>query len=240
MPWSLGPAIPDVEPGSYAGFIVGWDSTPASTGDPYGTIAGTASAPITIQADPSASPGSVIINAQDNKTRFGIDLEHGCDYIDLVGITIADTGGITTASADGGGIKIAGDNDAAIGDTITGITLGQGIIADNATNVLLKNNTITGTGNQGNANDGHGIYLSGTLAGAVVEGNKIYNNTYIGILVNGNASEGGVGLVTNALIADNFIYNNGQNAINCDGLQSSTIANNLIYGYQGFGIALSD
>ena len=35
----------DVEAGSYDGFIVGWDSTPASGGDPYGTIDGTAGAP---------------------------------------------------------------------------------------------------------------------------------------------------------------------------------------------------
>src|SRR5271166_956022 len=28
----------DVKAGTYTGFIVGWDSTPASSGDPYGTI----------------------------------------------------------------------------------------------------------------------------------------------------------------------------------------------------------
>jgi uncharacterized repeat protein (TIGR03803 family) len=228
----------DVEAGSYTGFIVGWDTQPASSGDQYGAIDGTSSFPITIQADPLALPGSVIINTQDDKTRFGIDLEPFCDYVTLVGITVADSGGITSADSGGGGIKIAGDYDAAISDTITGITRGQGIIADNATSVMLENNTITGTGNQGNPNLGHGIYLSGTLDRAVVVGNRIYNNAYIGIHVNGDASEGGAGLVTNALIADNYIYNNGQNGINCDGLQDSSIENNLIYGYQSFGIAL--
>ena len=44
--------------------------------------------------------------------------------------------------------------------------------------------------------------------------------------------------MTHALIENNVIYNNGQNGINCDGLQNSTIQNNLIYGYQGFGICL--
>src|SRR5262249_43957473 len=76
------------EPGTYAGFIVGWDSTPASAGDPYGMLSGTAGKPITIQADPSAPPGSVIINSRDNKTPVGIDLEPGCDYIVLSGLTI--------------------------------------------------------------------------------------------------------------------------------------------------------
>src|SRR5208337_1479909 len=40
----------NVEPGTYTGFIVGWDSVPASSGDAYGTINGTAGNPITIQA----------------------------------------------------------------------------------------------------------------------------------------------------------------------------------------------
>ena len=67
----------DVESGSYAGFISGWDSTPASSGDPYGYIDGTAGNPITIQADPSAPAGSVIIDSRNNKTAVGIDLEPG-------------------------------------------------------------------------------------------------------------------------------------------------------------------
>src|SRR5271157_180682 len=54
----------DVKAGSYTGFIVGWDTQPASSGDPYGTINGTAGHPITIQADPNAAPGSVIISSR--------------------------------------------------------------------------------------------------------------------------------------------------------------------------------
>jgi hypothetical protein len=228
----------NVEPGSYAGFVAGWDSIPASSGDQYGTIEGTANAPITIQADPNAAPGSVIINKRANEVRYGIDLEPGCQYVNLIGFTIADSGGITTPSDRGGGIKIADSNDAAINNTITNIVYGFGIIADNANNVLLKDNTITGVGSQGNDNYGHGIYLSGSLDGAVVQGNVIYNNDLIGIHINGDVGEGGVGLVTHALIEDNLIYNNGQNGINADGLESSVIENNLIYGYQSFGIAL--
>ena len=58
----------------------------------------------------------------------------------------------------------------------------------------------------------------------------------VGIHVNGDVSEGGMGLVTNALIKNNLIYNNGQNGINADGLQTSTIENNLIYNYGSYGI----
>ena len=65
----------------------------------------------------------------------------------------------------------------------------------------------------------------------MIIGNTLHDNDYIGLHINGDPV-----LVTNALITGNTIYNNGQNGINADGLQSSTIANNLIYGYENFGI----
>ena len=229
----------DVESGTYAGFVAGWDSTPASSGDPYGTIDGTAGNPITIQAAPNASPGSVIINAKDNKTQFGIDLEPGCNYITISGITVnGSSGGLAEYPNHGGGIKVAGNNDIVANSTITNINYGFGIIADNANDVLLQGNSISNIQNQGNGDYGHGIYLSGTNTGAVINGNTIFNNAYIGIHVNGDVSEGGTGLVTNALIENNLIYNNGQNGINADGLQNSTIENNLIYNYTSYGICM--
>jgi hypothetical protein len=229
----------DVEAGSYAGFIVGWDSTPANTGDRYGWIDGTPSAPITIQADPSAAAGSVIINSRNNETSAGVDLEPGDNYIVISGFNINDsTGGVDKYPNKGEGVKICGTNDSAIGNTITNINYGFGIIADNASNVVLRSNTITGTLDQGNADYGHGVYISGSTNGAIVQGNTIYSNQYIGIHVNGDASEGGIGLVTNALIEDNVIYNNGQNGINCDGIEDSTIENNLIDGYADCGICI--
>ena len=221
----------DVESGPYPGFIAGWDSTPATSGDSYGYIRGTAGNPITIQADPTALPGSVIIDSRNNETAVGIDLEPGCDYIKLTGFTIEDSDGSITRE----GIKVTGNNDSLIDDTVSGVG-GFGILADNANNVLIQGSTITGT--TGSGDTGHGIYISGSTNGAVVEGNTIADNAYIGIHLNGDASEGGLGLVTDALIADNVIYGNGQNGINADGLQNSIIENNLIYNYQGYGICL--
>ena len=124
------------------------------------------------------------------------------------------------------------------GCTITNIGYGFGIIADNASGVELLNNTIDNNHDAGNTLYGHGIYLSGSTSGAVVQGNDIYDNDETGIHIDGDASEGGTGLVTGALIKDNVIDNNGQNAINADGLQDSTIENNLIYDYQDYGICL--
>ena len=217
-----------VRAGSYAGFILGWDAP----------TAGTAGNPITFEADPAAAAGTVIINARNNKTASGIDLEPGCDYITISGFDIVGGGTIAQYPNKGSGIKVTGNNDIVISNIISNLDYGFGILADNANNVVVENNTITGTGNHGNGDYGHGIYISGSTDGAVVQGNIIHDNSYIGIHINGDLSEGGIGLVTHALIAGNKIYNNGQNGINADGIQDSTIENNLIYGYQGFGIAL--
>ena len=217
-----------VRVGSYAGFVLGWDF-PTS---------GASGSPITFEADPAAAPGTVIINARNNKTASGIDIEPGCDYITISGFSIAGGGTIAQYPNSGSGIKVTGNNDIVVNNTISNIDYGFGILADNATNVVIKNNTVSGTGNHSNSNFGHGIYVSGSTDGAVVQGNVIHDNSDIGIHVNGDLSEGSPGVVTHALIANNLIYNNGQNGINADGIQSSTIENNLIYGYEDFGIAL--
>ncbi len=232
----------DVEAGDYAGFISGWDGTPASSGDPYGYIDGTAGAPITIQAAPGTAAGSVVINSRNNETPVGIDLEPGDNYITISGLTVngsSSSGGIAQYPTHGEGIKIAGSTNVTVEDcTVTNIDYGFGIIPDNDSGVELLDNTIDNIHDAGNTLYGHGIYLSGSTSGAVVRGNDIYDNDETGIHIDGDASEGGTGLVSGALIEDNVIDNNGQNAINADGLQDSTIENNLIYDYQDYGICL--
>ena len=223
----------NVEAGTYAGFIVGWDATGT-----YGTIAGTSGNPITIQADPDAAPGSVIINSRNDRTSVGIDLEPGCNYVTIKGFAVDGTGGtITTTTARGYGIKVTGDYDQVVGNAVRNMT-GACIagIHDNAGNyAVIQGNTITGVQSGGDGSKGHGIYVADATGVQVVE-NVIHDNDYIGIHLNGDPD-----VVTNALIDDNIIYNNGQNGINADGLQSSIIENNLIYNYPNYGIcSLSD
>ena len=222
----------DAEPGTYSGFIAGWDSTPASSGDPYGTIDGTASEPITIQAAPSAARGSVIIDSANSETHSAIDLEPGNNYITISGLTITNAAGNVTNE----GIKIvSSSNDTISNCTVSGVG-GWGMFVDTTTNLVIKNNTVTGT--TGSGDEGHGMYISGSTSGAVVEGNDVYDNGFIGIHINGDLSEGNTGLVSNSIIEDNVIYGNGQNGINADGLVNSVIENNLIYNYANYGICL--
>ena len=217
----------DVEQGSYAGWITGWDDDPASGGDPYGYINGTAGSPITIQADPSAPAGSVIINSRNKYTAVGIDFERG-NYITIANLTVNNdyTGGMEK------GIKICGTDDQLLGNSVIDVSDGLGIL-DIGTDTLIEGNTVTGT--TGSGDQGHGIYLSGDVAPQVI-GNVIYDNHDIGIHVNGEG--GATGVVSGALISGNYIYQNLANGINCDGIENSTIENNLIYDNQDNGIAL--
>jgi parallel beta-helix repeat protein len=215
-----------VRAGSYAGFILGWDSP----------TAGTSSAPIVFKADPNAAAGSVIINAASPHTHNGIDLEPGCDWITIQGFTVTGAGGNGTLAvypSRGYGIKVTGNHDQVIGNTIHDLDYAVAGIHDNGgNNVLIQGNTIYALHNHDNGDLGHGIYVA-DADGAIVRGNVIHNNDYIGIHLNGDPN-----LVSNALIAGNRIYDNGQNGINCDGLVNSRVENNVIWGFESFGICL--
>src|SRR5205085_11789187 len=125
---ALPPGVPlNAEAGSYAGFIVGWD--PPNSGQ-YSVIAGTATAPITIQADPAAAPGSVNITGRNTFTAYAIDLEPGCDYLTIKGFTITNPTGVLTK----GGILATGNNDQILNNTVSGVN-GFGIVTNNAMNI---------------------------------------------------------------------------------------------------------
>ncbi len=224
-------ATMNIESGTYTGFVVGWDG--AGT---YGTIDGTAGDPITIQAAPNAAPGSVIINAQDNKTRFGIDLEPGCNYITISGITVnGSSGGIAEYPGHGGGIKICGNNDTVENCTISNINYGFGIINDGGWYTLLQNNTISNIYGQGNTEYGHGIYMSDDSQYGTVIGNTISGCDTHALQFNSDSSDLG-GAETYELVANNIFYDNGGNGINAGGIQHSLIHNNLIYNYTSYGM----
>ncbi|HVY45784.1 MAG TPA: right-handed parallel beta-helix repeat-containing protein, partial [Minicystis sp.] len=218
-----------VEPGTYAGAIFCWDDPHQG---PYSTIAGTSSAPIVIEADPTAPDGSVVVHSKNAKTAIALDLEPGCDYVDLVGFTVQNDGTVTKA-----GVKVSGSQGNRILDmTVDGVGGIGGIFVDGVTDVLIQGNTVTNT--QGSGTRGHGMYLSGSSTNVTVLYNLIHHNQYVGIHVNGDISEGGRGTVVGATIAGNVIHDNGQNGINCDGIQDSVFVNDVIYDNARNGIEL--
>jgi parallel beta-helix repeat protein len=196
---------------------MGWD-TP---------IAGTASAPITFNAT-----AGVVINARNGKTPDGIDFEPGCNYITIERFTIENPAGGSITRA---GIRVAGsDHVSVLNNTIDNCGT-WGIFTSHANYVLVEGNTAS------NAQKQHGIYISNACVGPVVRGNTVFGNANCGIQFNGDLSQGGTGVITNAIVEQNIVYNNGATggaAINCDGLQNSIIRNNLLYGNHSSGIAL--
>ena len=204
-----------VEPGNYAGFALGYENPQT----------GTASAPITWQAQPGA-----VIDARNPYTADGIDLE-SASYINVEGFTVDNTSGTITRA----GIRAVNDTNVLI-ENNTAENCGQWAIFSGFSNNLdIVDNVASGSTVQ------HGIYVSNTCSNPAIIGNTVFGNNESGIELNGDASEGGTGIITGALIEDNIIYDNGAaggSAINCDGVQNSEILNNLMYGNQAGGIAL--
>jgi parallel beta-helix repeat protein len=209
----------NVAAGNYAGFVMGWDTS----------ISGTASAPITF----SAAAGAVI-NARNSHTGDGIDLEPGCNYITIQGFTIQNPtgGGITRA-----GIRVTGSDGVIVRNNTADNCGTWGIFTSHANNVLVEHNTAS------HAQTQHGIYISNASVGPVVRGNTVFGNAGCGIHFNGDLSQGGTGVITNGIVEQNVVHDNGisgGSAINCDGLQDSVIRNNLLYANHAGGIALFD
>ena len=69
----------------------------------------------------------------------------------------------------------------------------------------------------------------------------MWGNSQNGIHMNADASLGGDGIISDALVEENVLYDNGAtggSAINCDGVQDSRIQNNLVYDHHSSGISL--
>ena len=205
-----------VRKGDYAGFVLGWDQ-------PQG---GREDLPISYLADPGAT-----IVSRNGKTKDGIDLEGHCSYTIFKGFHINNASGSISRA----GIRITESNHVQVLNNICDGCGSWGIFTSHSSDLVIENNVACHSGKE------HGIYVSNSAARVVVRGNRCYSNAKCGIHMNGDASQGGNGLITDALVEDNIIYDNGRHggsAINCDGLQHSIIRCNLLYNNHASGISL--
>ena len=109
-----------------------------------------------------------------------------------------------------------------------------GIFAAFTDNVLIENN-------ESFANGEHGIYVNNSSDNFTIRGNHLHDNAAAGIHLNGDASLGGDGMMSNGLIDGNRIHDNGTQggaAINMDGVEDTLVVNNLIYRNHASGIAI--
>ncbi len=201
----------NVRAGTYAGFVLGWDF-PQN---------GTLMSPITFHGEPGAR-----INARNAKTPDGINLE-GASYVVIEGFQVD---GVPRA-----GIRSVVNAGVVIRNNWCDQNGVWGILTGFSDDILIENNVTSRSGTQ------HGIYVSNSCVNPVVRRNVVWGNYANGLHFNGDVSQGGVGVITGALVERNVIYDNGVgggSGINCDGVQSSVFRNNLIYGNHASGISL--
>jgi parallel beta-helix repeat protein len=203
-----------VLPGNYTGFHL--------------TRSGTSASPIEFLAQPG-----VTINAANTvTTRDGINLENA-SWVTIDGFSVTGMNRAGVRSVGGGGTNLASHV------TIRNVTATNngywGIFTGFVDDLLIENNKTSGSTIE------HGIYVSNSGDRPVIRNNESFNNNRNGIHMNGDASLGGDGMISNALVSGNKIYNNGTNGgsgINMDGVANSRIENNLLYDNHASGISL--
>ena len=203
-----------VRPGRYVGVVLGWD----------GPQNGTAANPITFRGESGA-----IIDTRNNRTADGIDLE-GASFIVIEGFAIANGGTITRA-----GIRSVTNRGVVIRNNQVDNAGHWGILSGFSDDLLIENNVTSRSQIE------HGIYVSNACVNPIVRNNQVWGNAGNGIHMNGDVSQGGNGLILNALVEKNVIYDNGRqggSGINADGVQNSRFLNNLLYNNHASGISL--
>jgi len=207
-----------VKSGNYAGF--------------YLDRSGSASAPITFKAESGAT-----ITGRNATTGDGINLE-GANYIVIDGFTVDNSAGTISRA----GIRSVINNHTTLRNNHVYNATTWGIYISHSDYALIESNR-SHDNNFGDPNywNHHGIYVSDSSQYPTVRNNVVYNNGGNGIHFNGDASQGGTGMVVGAVVEGNIVYNNGANggsAINCDGVRDSVFRNNLLYNNHAKGLAL--
>ena len=202
-------------------------------------VSGTAVNPITLRANDGES---VLINqpGANNKHDSNLELETWegdgtVAYWVIEGLEVADAPnwGIDMRGSDvahSHHITILGnavhDNGWTGGDT--------GIFAAFTDDVTIE-------ANESYHNGEHGIYVNNSSDRFTIRGNTVHDNANSGIHLNGDLSSGGDGVMTDGLVENNVIYNNGTGGgagINMDGVSDSIVLNNLLYQNHASGIAI--
>jgi MYXO-CTERM domain-containing protein len=167
-----------------------------------------------------------LISEENSETPDGINLE-GASYVVVEGFTV-------------NGMERAGLR-AVLGDHVTfrnnhADANGRwGILTGFVDDLLIEGNHTSGSIIE------HGIYVGNSGDRPIIRRNVVWNNSRNGIHMNGDAEQGGDGIISGAIVEANTIYSNGADggsAINCDGVQDSLIVNNLVYDSHASGISL--
>jgi parallel beta-helix repeat protein len=184
-------------------------------------VRGTEARPIAIVAD-----GAVAIDGAATTDRDAIRIE-GASWVRIEGFTV-------TRAARAGISAIDCDHIALRGNRVD--QNGKwGIFSAFCDDLVVENNEASRSGEQ------HGIYASNSADRPVIRHNRIWGNAMCGIHMNGDISQGGDGVISDAVVEDNAIFDNGRaggSAINGDGVTRAVIRNNALDGNHASGISL--
>jgi len=187
------------------------------------TTSGTAALPIAVKAFPGET---VEIDSDNPSTPDGINLE-GASHFIVEGLHI---NGRTRA-----GIRAVLCENVTLRGNRLDSNGRWGIFTGFCDDLLIEANHTSNSG------DEHGIYVSNSGDRPTIRGNRIWNNRANGIHMNGDASQGGDGVISGAVVENNIIFGNGAgggSGINMDGVQDSIIRNNLLYENHASGMSL--
>ncbi|NVB85191.1 MAG: DUF1565 domain-containing protein, partial [Kofleriaceae bacterium] len=182
---------------------------------------GTAAAPVKFVAN-----GTVNIDGAASSDRDAIHVQSS-SYVTIEGFTVTRATRSGISSLDSDHITIRGNK--------VDQNAKWGIFTAFTDDLLIENNEASRSGSQ------HGIYASNSADRPVIRNNRIWGNAMCGIHMNGDISFGGDGVISNAIVENNVIYDNGAiggSAINGDGVQNATIRNNVLDNNHASGISL--
>jgi parallel beta-helix repeat protein len=184
---------------------------------------GTAAERIVIRNFPGETP---IVDADNPVTPDGINLE-SASHVTVEGFRVEGTtrAGIRAVLCEH--VTLRGNESADNGR--------WGILTGFCDDLLIEHNTTSGS------LDEHGIYVSNSGDRPVIRNNTIFGNNANGIHMNGDVSLGGDGIISEAVVENNVIFDNGAaggSGINMDGVQDSIIRNNLVYATHASGVSL--
>ena len=183
---------------------------------------GTESAPIVF----TTTGEDAWIDSENPVTTDGINLE-GADWVVIDGFNLADL--------PRNGIRVVLSEHVTVRNCFCDNCYERGIFTGFADWVTIEYNECQ------YSIDEHGIYHSNSGDHPVIRYNICHNNNACGIHINGDESAGGDGIISDAQVYGNVIYENGiagGSGINCDGVVESRIFNNLLYMNHASGISL--
>lgn len=161
------------------------------------------------------------------------DRDDNRDTILVTGSSRVVLDGLRSFRANRAAIRIDHSNRVRILNGVYGDNRTWGIFTDFSDDVDVEYCDVYGSKEQ------HGIYFSNSGDRPVAMFNRIHANAANGIHLNGDASEGGDGIISGATLSNNRIWANGRlggGGIDMDGVQGSVISRNVIWQAHGAGI----